>query len=132
MIPFVLVVVRRRVPPKKRQKRKFNPNGCIVCAAGHLWRMPVRPHVSRIEPVIRDQVLDVRLQGGGQLCLWRRCQPVSDGRSQILHRPSAAELPGCLQASVGTRQLRDWRVHGELHLHGGPFHGGRVQVTAVK
>lgn len=101
-------------------------------AAGHLWRMPVRPHVSPIEPVAGDPVFDVHLQGGGQLCLWRCRQPVSDGRSQILHRPSAAELPGCLQASVGTHQLREWRVHGELHLHGEPFYGGRIQVTAVK
>lgn len=111
---------------------KVHPDVWIFCAADRLWWMPVRPHVSRLQPATRNQVREVRLQGGGQLRVRRRRQPVSDGRGQILHRPSTAKLPGCLQTGVGTRQLRGWRVHGELHLHGGPFYGGRGQVTALK
>ena len=111
------------------QSVDVSPNSRTFCDVAHLRRVPVCPPVSRLETAPRDEVSDARLQGGGQLLVWSRHQPVPDGRGQILHRPSAAQLPGGLQPGVGRHQLQGWRVHGELHLHGGPVSGGRGQVT---
>lgn len=132
MIPFSLVVVRGRCIPTTLKSVSGHPKGWLFCHADHLRRMPGCPHVSRLEPVVGDQVCDVRLQGRGQLRVRSRHQPVADGRGQILHRPPAAKLPGCLQTGLGRHQLQGWRVHGEFHLHGGPFSGRRGQVTVLK
>lgn len=134
MIPFTLIVVSTLLKVMFLSWCLLKNRLIIVnlMFADHLRRVPLRLHVSHQEPNFGDQICGVRLQSCGELLVRSQRQPVPDGRSQVLHRPSEAELPGCMQTCVGSHQLQSWWIHRELHLHRRQVSGGWGQVRGMK
>lgn len=145
MIPFTLIAASKHcvlLPYRRPLTVLFVISGSQLFARitvsyecllyiDHLWRVPFCLHVSGKEPIFGDRLCCVRLQSRGKLRVWSCGQPVSDGRSQVLHRPSASALLGRVQTSLGPDQLQGRGLRRELHLHWRQVPGGWGEVMRL-